>query len=135
MSIPGSTTTPEPNKKKVKQLSKGDSATASQTNMSISNRLQQTMVREPNVKKQLRKSQEVMEQSTAKKPQNAYYGDDGVIYTGRASLPLNNRLDSQRESQMGSRGTSSNRQAVLEYIRSQEARMAEASQQNSGEER
>ena len=40
------------------------------------------MIREPNVKKQLRKSQEIMEQSTTKKPQNAYY-DDGVVFTGR----------------------------------------------------
>ena len=67
-----------------------------------------------------------MEQSTAKKPQNAYY-DDGVVFSGRQSLPLNNnRLDSQRESQVGSRGASTNRQAVIDYIRNQEARMAEA---------
>ena len=76
------TTTPEPLKKKVKQISKGENVASSQANMTISNRLQQTMIREPNVKKQLRKSQEIMEQSTTKKPQNAYY-DDGVVFTGR----------------------------------------------------
>ena len=88
------------------------------------------MIREPNVKKQLRKSQEIMEQSTTKKPQNAYY-DDGVVFTGRQSLPLNNRLDSQRESQAGSRGASTNRQAVIDYIRNQEARMADAGDQSN----
>ena len=94
--------------------------------MTISNRLQQTLSRIPSVKKSLQRSQDSMEQSTAKKPPmpNAYY-DDTVVYLGSDSKPQTSSRGEARAS-----ASSTNRKAVIEYIRQQEQRLAQEAQKN-----
>jgi len=68
--------------------------------MTISNRMQQTMVRDAKIKKQLRKSQD-------------------LVYDGRdSSSNFYDAITNQNaQSEEASRGSQANRQAVIQYIR------------------